>query len=108
MFQFLFKFPHAVFARGQIVFLAPWPSWILWTLIAAGVAGLAALIVWYLPGNASGSHRWRAGVIWLLQSLLLALLLTIGLGAVWITALEVGQELQCGLIRIGVQALKHL
>jgi uncharacterized membrane protein len=85
VFQFLFKFPHAVFARGQIVFLAPWPSWILWTLIAAGVAGLAALIVWYLPGNASGSHRWRAGVIWLLQSLLLALLLVL----LWQPALTV-------------------
>ena len=28
--------------------------------------------------------------------------------AVWITALEVGQELQRGLIRIGIQALQHL
>jgi uncharacterized membrane protein len=85
VFQFLFKYPHAVYARGEIVFLAPWPSWILWVLIAASAGGLAALIIGYLPKGASRSHRWRAGVIWLLQSLLVAVLLVL----LWQPALTV-------------------
>jgi uncharacterized membrane protein len=75
VFQFFFKYPRALFAQGQILFQAALPSWILWVLIVALAAGLAALIWWHLPKPASRTNRWRAAVIWALQSLLLALLL---------------------------------
>ena len=76
MFQFLFKYPLATFSRGQVVFLGAWPTWILWIAIPAAAAGLAALIAWRLPSQrAAGSWTWRAGLIWLLQSLLAAVLL---------------------------------
>jgi uncharacterized membrane protein len=85
VFQFLFKYPHAVYARGEVVFLAPWPTWILWLLIGASAAGLAALVIVNLPKDASRSHRWRALVIGLLQWLLVAVLLVL----LWQPALTV-------------------
>ena len=37
MFEFLFKYPGAVFQKGQFVLLASWPVWILALgVIAAG------------------------------------------------------------------------
>ena len=33
MFEFLFKYPAAVFAKGQFVFLASWPLWLLALLL---------------------------------------------------------------------------
>jgi uncharacterized membrane protein len=85
VFQLLFKYPQAVFARGHLVLLGSWPSWLLWLLMLAGAAGLAVLIGGYLPRGASRSHRARALVIWLLQSLLLSLLLLL----LWQPALTV-------------------
>ncbi len=85
MFQFLFKYPHAVYARGQIVLLAPWPLWLLWLAIAVAAALLAGLIAWYLPRGSSPSVRRRGALIWLMQSLLVALLLTL----LWQPALTV-------------------
>jgi hypothetical protein len=87
VFQFLFKFPQAAFARGQLIFLSSWPSWVLWLACAAAAAGLAALIVWQLPPGASRSHRTRAAVIWLLQSALVMLVLVL----LWQPALSVSE-----------------
>jgi uncharacterized membrane protein len=75
LFQFLFNYPSTLFAQGRIVLLAPLPAWTLWLLVVAVAAGLAALIWWRVPKPASRTSRWRAGVIWALQSLLLAVLL---------------------------------
>ncbi len=41
MFQFLFKYPIPVFARGRFVLLSPWPAWVLVVLIAVATGGLA-------------------------------------------------------------------
>jgi len=75
MFEFLFKYPRAVFSKGQIVLLGAWPKWILVLLILAAAAGLAWLIRSRLPQAAPTVRNWKAGAIWLLQSSLAALLL---------------------------------
>src|SRR5579863_7567063 len=73
----MFKYPHAVFARGQLVWLSAWPSWALVLSCMAAAAALATMIIWHLPAQPSRWQRARAGVIWLLQSALVTLLLTL-------------------------------
>jgi uncharacterized membrane protein len=75
MFQYLFKYPIAVFSRGEFVLLGAWPKWILCCLIVVASAVLAWLIRFRLAGTASGLKSWRGGVIWLLETLMAALLL---------------------------------
>ena len=43
MFEFFFKYPRSVYARGQFALLGAWPKWMLVLLIlaAAGRSGLA-------------------------------------------------------------------
>ena len=77
MFQDLFKYPIAVFSRGEFVLLGAWPKWILCCLVVMAAAGLAWLIRSRLSGTASNLNNWRASVIWLLQSLLATLLLVL-------------------------------
>jgi uncharacterized membrane protein len=75
MFEFFFKYPTTVFARGDFVFLARWPLWILAALILAACA-LLGLLIWRRRGRmAAGLVGWRPAAIWLLQSCLAALLL---------------------------------
>jgi uncharacterized membrane protein len=75
MFEFFFKYPIAVFSKGQFVLLGAWPRWILCLLVLAAAAGLG----WRMRSRlAHASHSlkdWQAGVIWLLESLLISLLL---------------------------------
>jgi len=40
MFEFLFKYPPAIFAKGKFVLLSGWPFWLLLLLIVAAGAGL--------------------------------------------------------------------
>src|SRR2546425_2805394 len=75
MFKFLFKYPLSTFANGHIVLLGTWPTWVLWTAIPAAAAGLALLIWSRLRQPGVGLRRPRAAAIWLLQSLLAAVLL---------------------------------
>jgi uncharacterized membrane protein len=77
MFQFLFKYPRTVFAKGQIVLVGGWPTWVLWLLIAAAAVVLAWMIRARLPDAIAPLRTWRAGVIWVLQSALAAVLLTL-------------------------------
>src|SRR5580658_3886775 len=77
MFQDLFKYPAAVFSRGEFVLLGAWPKWILLLLVVLAAAGLAWLIRSRLAGSDSSMKNWRAGVIWLLQSSLATLLLVL-------------------------------
>jgi uncharacterized membrane protein len=83
MFELLFKYPQAVFSRGTFVLLGGWPLWLLAIAIVAAAAGLGVL-VW----KRAGSGR-MAGVksvaVWLLQTLLAALLLLM----LWHPALSV-------------------
>jgi uncharacterized membrane protein len=87
MFQFLFKYPAATFSKGQFVFLGPWPKWALLLLVLAVAAGLGWLIRSRLAGAAPKLRSWRAGIIWLLQAALAALVLVL----LWQPALTVAQ-----------------
>jgi uncharacterized membrane protein len=74
MFEFLFKYPRAVFSKGDFVLLGAWPKWILAILVLAAAAGLAWLIRSRLR-QSPHVRNWKAGVIWLLQFAMAALLL---------------------------------
>ncbi len=67
--------------------LGSWPRWILVLLIVASVAGLGWLIWRRLPEAAPKIQTWRAGVVWVLQSLLVALVLVL----LWQPAITVAE-----------------
>jgi hypothetical protein len=77
MFEFFFKYPIPVFTKGRLVLLGSWPGWVLLVLIVVSVAGLGWLIWSRLPEAAPKMQTWRAGVVWLLQSLLVTLVLVL-------------------------------
>jgi len=88
MFQFFFKYPMPVFSKGKFVLLGAWPGWLLLLLIVACAAGLAVIIWSRLPGAAAAHiSKWRAGAIWLLQSLLIATVLVL----LWQPAITVAE-----------------
>ncbi len=71
MFEFLFKYPPVVFAKGRWVLLGTLPVWVL-AASAAVLAGLCGYLLWRRRGGRLG---FRSAAIWALQSALLALLL---------------------------------
>jgi uncharacterized membrane protein len=75
MFQYFFKYPIAVFSKGEFVLLGSWPRWILCFLVLFTAVGLAWLTGFRLTRTASGLSGWRVAVIWFLQTLMIALLL---------------------------------
>ena len=77
MFEFFFKYPRSVYARGHFSLLGAWPKWMLVLLILAAAAGLAWLIRSRLTQAAPVMQSWRAWVIWGLQTLLAALILVL-------------------------------
>src|SRR6185369_8984856 len=77
MFEFFFKYPRSVYARGQFALLGAWPKWILVLLILAAAAALAWLIRSHLAQAAPVMRGWRAWFIWSLQTLLAALVLVL-------------------------------
>jgi uncharacterized membrane protein len=81
MFEFLFKYPASVFSRGQFVLLGGWPVWLLGLgVVAAGVA-----LAWHLRRSPKRLTGRRPAVIWLLQTLMAAVLLFL----LWHPALSV-------------------
>jgi uncharacterized membrane protein len=87
VFEFLFKYPHSVYARGQFAFLGAWPMWIMVLLILAAAAALAWLIRGRLTQAAPVMQSWRAWVIWGLQTLLAASVLVL----LWQPAITVAE-----------------
>ena len=75
MFELLFKYPSAVFRKGQFVLLGKWPAWLLVVLIIAAVVALGLLIRWKLRNAAPEVRNWRAWLIWGMQASFVALLL---------------------------------
>jgi uncharacterized membrane protein len=71
MFQFLFKYPSNVFAKGKFVLLSPWPVWLLILLVAMAGAGL----FWNIRQRRGLLSTVRSTVIWLAQTALIAILL---------------------------------
>ncbi|HEV2198822.1 MAG TPA: hypothetical protein VGR73_03305 [Bryobacteraceae bacterium] len=87
MFEFFFKYPRSLYARGQFALLGAWPKWILVLLIMAAAAGLAWLIRSRMAEAAPIVRGWRAWVIWSLQALLAALVLVL----LWQPAITVAE-----------------
>ncbi len=60
MFEWLFKYPPAVFLHGQLVLRSAWPRW----LLAAGLIAIGLVLAWVLRGRrASDTQAGRtAGV----------------------------------------------
>ena len=75
MFEFLFKYPRSVYARGQFAFLGAWPKWMLVLLIIGAAVALAWLIRSRLSQAAPVMRGWRVWLIWGLQTLAAAILL---------------------------------
>ena len=72
MFEFLFKYPPAIFSKGKLVLLAPWPIWVFVILVLAAGAGL----YWnMLRERRSVLTNARSIAIWLAQTALIALVL---------------------------------
>jgi uncharacterized membrane protein len=74
MFEFFFKYPLAVFSRGTFVLLGGWPKWVMW----AGLIAVGLVLAYLVRRRAAGSVRVNAvrqAAVWLLQTLLVALLL---------------------------------
>ena len=82
MFEFLFKYPQAVFSRGTFVLLGAWPVWVMLTAILAAGVGLA-YVMWGRGGARVAGIR--ASMVWLMQTLLAAVLLLM----LWHPALSV-------------------
>ena len=81
MFEFLFKYPLAAFRKGEFVFASGWPVWLL--ALLAVIAGGALL--WHArrgPSRISPRTLW---IVWSLQALAVALVLTM----VWQPALAI-------------------
>ncbi|HXN23312.1 MAG TPA: glutamine amidotransferase [Candidatus Dormibacteraeota bacterium] len=77
MFQFFFKYPRTIFSKGQFVLLCGWPKWTLFLLALAAAAGLAWVIRSRVMRDVRGVRRTQAGVIWLLQTLVVTLVLVL-------------------------------
>src|SRR5580704_14653181 len=71
MFELLFKYPPAIFSRGKLVLLAPWPAWmmILLLLIAAGA------VVWFLRERRTVLSTLRLVGIGIAQTAMIAIIL---------------------------------
>src|SRR5450755_381614 len=87
MFEFFFKYPRSLYARGQFALLGAWPKWVLVLLIVAAAAGLAWLIRSKMAEATPVIRSWRAAVIWGLQTLLAALILVL----LWQPAITVAE-----------------
>jgi uncharacterized membrane protein len=87
MFEFFFKYPRLVYARGQFALLGAWPKWMLLVLILAAAAALAWLIRSRIGRAAPNMRGWRTWVIWGLQTLLAALILVL----LWQPAITVAE-----------------
>jgi uncharacterized membrane protein len=87
MFEFLFKYPRSVYARGQFAFLGAWPGWVLVLLIVVAAGVLAWLIRSRLAEAAPVVRSWRVWVIWGLQALMAAMLLML----LWQPAITVAE-----------------
>jgi hypothetical protein len=81
MFELLFKYPAAIFHKGQFVFLTPWPLWGL----ALAIAAAAGLLLWHVRRNHGMLSGLRPLAIWMLETGMMALILFL----LWHPALSV-------------------
>ncbi len=94
MFEFLFKYPAGVFSKGNFVFLASWPRWILYTGLLLAAATLAVSLVLRWKRRHHGLSLGKTVAISVLQWATLAvLLLLLWEPAISITALRPQQNI---------------
>ncbi|MGI8744820.1 MAG: glutamine amidotransferase [Bryobacteraceae bacterium] len=74
-----------MFSKGTLVLAAGWPLWILWVLMLAGAAVLAAALWRSRSRIAPSVQGAKPAIVWLLQTALVALLLLL----LWQPALSV-------------------
>ena len=74
MFEFLFKYPRAVFSKGDFVLLGAWPKWVL-VMLCSRRRGLAWLIRSKLPQASPQVRNWKAASSGCCNSALAALVL---------------------------------
>src|SRR5689334_17684686 len=75
MFEFFFKYPSTVFSKGTLVLLGRWPVWVL-LLILVAVAAALGWSIWQRRATVAASVQGaRTVAVWILQTLLVALLL---------------------------------
>ena len=87
MFEFFFRYPWASFTKGRFVLLGRWPGWVLVLLVLASAGGLGWLM-WSRREQAAPKLRsWRMGVVWGLESLLIAVVLLL----LWEPAMTVAE-----------------
>jgi len=89
MFEFLFKYPQAVFSKGTFVLLSGLPRWLL-VLASFALAAAVAYALWRRRAKLSPRLRGaRSVILWGLQSsLLVLLLLLLWEPAISVTALQ--------------------
>ena len=87
MFEFFFKYPRSLYARGHFALLGAAPKWLLALLILASAAALAWLIWSRLKEAAPVMRSWRAVLLWSLETLLATLVLIL----LWQPAMTVAE-----------------
>jgi uncharacterized membrane protein len=81
MFEFLFKYSPSAFSKGRLVFLTPWPVWLLALLaVAAGIA-----LYFHIRSRHGLLKGSRPIVIWIFETAMVALLLLL----LWHPALSI-------------------
>ena len=94
MFEFLFKYPLNVFAKGHFVLLGSWPRWVLLLLVLAAAGGLGAFLIAKRRHFTKTLRGYRSVVLWALDWALLALLLLLlWQPAISVTALKEQQNI---------------
>ena len=71
MFELLFKYPPAIFSKGKLVLLAPWPPWVMVLLLVLAAGGL----FWYLREHRAALSLPRLVAIGIAQTAMIAIVL---------------------------------
>ncbi len=88
MFEFLFKYPRAVFQKGSFVLAGGWPRWLL-VLAVVALAAFVGVLAWHRYSRDS-----RTAALWLLRTgVLVVLLLLLWQPAVSISTLRPEQNI---------------
>ena len=82
MFELLFKYPPAIFSKGKLALLSPWPVWLMFALLIV----VGAALFWNMRQRQVALSSVRSSVIWLMQTALIAILLFM----IWHPAIQRG------------------
>ncbi|MAY01885.1 MAG: hypothetical protein CMQ38_02760 [Gammaproteobacteria bacterium] len=73
MYEFFFNYPPAIYEESEFILASGWPLWLLYTLIALGLAACIFMLAW----KRKVLNWLQLGSIGILQGLMLALVLFI-------------------------------